>query len=415
MSSEHAVVRRLLASHAAAGVAMSLVWPLLLVLVWDSVGDSPRGALLLGLTGAARMLPYVLLSWATGSLGDRFRRDRVLRATLVGRIVMSVVVASALAQGWLLVAVLAASAAVVCGTPAYPLLAASIPQVAGESRRRATDLLVTIEVGAFVVGPALGGVLLGGPARAWIPACAVVLSVVGLVLVLGVRLPAPADSVTEATSLSEMFATARRTPSVRSALAVVAVLNLVDGAASLALLPMTQDIWGQDDSGYGLATAWLGFGALGAPLLWWIRGSAVRRRRGGLVLLAGALALVSISPTLVWALVPLAVVGAATVQVESAVTESIQDGVADVHRAGVLGLADSVMVGAGMVGALAAPGLADVVGPRALFLVIALAAAAVVVAGAASVSVVRRAGSRPPEPTAPPSATAARRRVTGAR
>ncbi|CUR57348.1 membrane hypothetical protein [metagenome] len=378
MSTDQAVVRRLLASHAAAGVAMSLVWPLLLVLVWDRAGDTSRGALLLGLTGAARMLPYVLLSWATGSLGDRFRRDRVLRATLVGRIAMAVGVAVALAEGWLLVAVLAASAAVVCGTPAYPLLAATIPQVAGESRRRATEVLVTIEVGAFVVGPALGGVLLGAHLRAWIPAGAVLLSVVALLLVTAVRLPGPIHTLSDAPSLREMFGTVRSTPAVLAALAVVAVLNLIDGAASLALLPMTQEVWRHDDGGFGLATAWLGFGALGAPLLWWIRGSAVRRRRVGLVLLAVALSVVALSPTLAWGLAPLAVVGAATVHVESAVTESIQDGIADEHRAGVLGLADSVMVGAGMLGALAAPWLVELAGPRALFLGIALAGAGTV-------------------------------------
>ena len=118
-------VRQLLVSHGLAAVAMSMPWPLLLVLVWDRVGDSADGPLLLGLAGAARMLPYVLLSWATGSLGDRFRRDRLLRCTLVLRIVLLTVVALAVAQGWLLVAVLGGTAAVASGTPAYPLLAAA--------------------------------------------------------------------------------------------------------------------------------------------------------------------------------------------------------------------------------------------------------------------------------------------------
>ncbi|MGD9958719.1 MFS transporter [Nocardioides sp.] len=378
MSGHGTAVRRLLASHAVAGIAMSLVWPLLLVMVWDRVGDTAHGPLVLGLTGAARMLPYVMLSWATGSLGDRFQRDRVLRATLAGRIAMLGVVALAVAQGWLLVAVLTASAAVVCGTPAYPLLAAAIPQVAGEARRRATDLLVTIEVGAFVVGPALGGLLLGTVLRDWIPELALGLGVVGLLLVLGIRLPAPAHQASEAASLREMFATVRSTPAVLAALGVVALLNLADGAASIALLPMAEQVWGQDAGGYGLATGWLGFGALGAPLLWWIRGSALRRRRVGLVLLAAALGVVAVAPTLGWALVPLALVGAATVQVESAVTETIQDGVPDVRRAGVLGLADSVMVGAGMLGALGAPWLADLLGPRAVFVGLVLVAVAAI-------------------------------------
>jgi MFS family permease len=365
ISRDRSAVRRLLASHALAGVAMSMVWPLLLMLVWDRAGDTSHGSLLLGLTGAARMLPYVLISWAAGSLGDRYRRDRVLRASLLGRILMLTVVAAAIAEGWVLVAVLAASAAVVCGTPAYPLLAAALPQVAGESgRRRATDTLVTIEVGAFVVGPALGGILLAPATRHWIPALAVVLAIVGWMLIVGVQIPAPAHPAAETASLRDMFAMVTTTPAVLAALGVVALLNLADGAASLALVPLSREVWGGAADGYGLAAGWLGFGALGAPLLWWIRGSAVRRRRVGLGLLVLALLAVAASPSLAWALVPLALMGAATVQVESAVTQTIQDGVPDVRRAGVLGLADSVMVGAGMVGALTAPGLASVLGPR---------------------------------------------------
>ena len=364
-------VRRLLASHAAASLAIALPWPLLLVLVWEQVGETPVGPLLLGLTGAARMLPYVLCSWATGTLGDRFRRDLVLRATLVSRIVLLVVVALAVAQGWLLVAVCAASAAVMCGTPAYPLLAASLPQLAGPDLRRATDTLVTIEVAAFVVGPAVGGLLLAGPDRGGALALAVVLGVVGLLAVRGVSIPAPEHGPEGAATVRQVFSVVRRTPIVFSAVAVVALLNFADGATSLALLPMSEEAWGTSAGGFGIAAAWLGFGALGAPLLWWVPGSPVFRRRCGLGVMAGALVVVAISPELLWALVPLAVVGLATVFVECSVTETIQVGVPDLHRAGVLGLADSVMVAAAMVGSLVTPALADLVGPRALIAMLA--------------------------------------------
>src|SRR4051794_38467351 len=99
---------------------MSLPWPLLLVLVWDRVDGAPRADLLLGLAGAARMLPYVLLSWAGGMLADRFPRDRLLRLSLVARVLLLGLVALGVLSGRLVPAVLAASAAVACGTPAYP-------------------------------------------------------------------------------------------------------------------------------------------------------------------------------------------------------------------------------------------------------------------------------------------------------
>ena len=59
---------------------MSLPWPLLVLLVWERAGDG----WVLGVAGAARMLPYVALSWAAGRLADRYARDRIVRLTLRG-------------------------------------------------------------------------------------------------------------------------------------------------------------------------------------------------------------------------------------------------------------------------------------------------------------------------------------------
>ena len=175
--SPRVAVARQLASYAAASVAMSLPWPLLLVLAWDRYGDGPHGPLVIGLVGAARMVPYVLLSWAVGSLGDRIRRERLLAATLVLRLVFLGVVAVAVSADRLALAVVAAALAIACGTPAYPTVAAAMPRLAGPAKRRATEVLVTIEVAAWVVGPALGGLLLLPVTRPYIPLIAVALTV----------------------------------------------------------------------------------------------------------------------------------------------------------------------------------------------------------------------------------------------
>ena len=65
------VTRRVITSHSIAALAVALPWPLLLVLVHERSNDP----LLLGLVGAARMLPYVACSWATARLADALRRD----------------------------------------------------------------------------------------------------------------------------------------------------------------------------------------------------------------------------------------------------------------------------------------------------------------------------------------------------
>ncbi len=371
-------VRRLVLSHGLAAVAMSVPWPLLLVLVWDRVEHDPRGDLLLGLTGAARMLPYVLLSWATGALADRLRRDRLVRATLVTRMLLLCVVAVAVWQGWLLAAVLAATATIAAGTPAYPAIAAAMPQLAGAGCRRATNLLVTVEVASFVVGPAVGGLLLAPSTRALVPAAAVVLAAVAALLATAVEVPRAVRSAGRVRPPSPL-GTAVRTRAVRRSVAAVALLNAVDSAVALALLPLATLGWRDGGAGYGLATGLLGFGALGAPLLWWLGSSAHARARLGLVLLGVALLVVPVGPGVAWALAPLAVVGAASVHVESAVTETIQDAVPDDRRAGILGLTDSVMVGAALVGSLAAPWLSSLLGAHALFVLLAVLCLAAVV------------------------------------
>lgn len=372
-------VPRLLVSHALAAVGMSLPWPLFLVLVWDRAGNGPHGDLLIGLTGAARMLPYVALSWAAGVLADRFRRDRLVRATLLARLVLLAVGAVALAQDRLLMAVVATALAVACGTPAYPALAAALPGVAGDERRRATGLLVTIEVASFVVGPALGGLLLAGAARVWVPALAVLATALALVPMTGVRLPAPTPApgpgpVTrprERPASRSPLAALTAAPAAVRAVAVAGLINAVGAAVALALLPVAEEVWSGGGAGYGLAAAMFGFGALAAPALWWLGGSAGGRARLGLGLLGVSLLGVPLAPGVAWAVLPLVVAGAATVHVEGAVTETIQDAVPDGQRASVLGLTDSVMVGAALLASLLAPWLSSALGARELLALLA--------------------------------------------
>ena len=70
----------------------------------------------------------------------------------------------------------------------------------------------------------------------------------------------------------------------------------------------------------------------------------------------------------------LALVGATGVVIESLLTGTIQDAVPDRYRAGALGLADTIMVGACLVGSLVAPTLARYAGPRPALLFVAVAA-----------------------------------------
>jgi MFS family permease len=366
-----AATRRVLVSHALASVGMSVPWPLLLVLVAERTHGHPGSALLLGLAGSARMLPYVLLSWAAGRLADAGRRAVVVRLTLLARLVTLLVAGVALLVGELTVAVVACALTVAVATPAYPALAAAMPGLAGERNARATQLLVTVEVASFVVGPALGGQLLHPALRGWVLPLSIALVALAGVVFGGTSLPRqyPGRLVAQP---ARPFATLAGLRRVRTAVGLVAAVNLVIGFLAVALIPVAEELWSGGPASYGLAIGVLGFGALAGPLLG-RSGAPARRVRWGMLLLGAPLLLVAGSPALVVALAPLALIGAAAVQVEAASTGILQDAVPDSLRATALGLADTAMVAAALLGALVGPLLLGVVGPQWLLLVVGVA------------------------------------------
>ncbi|MBK8755638.1 MAG: hypothetical protein IPM08_00440 [Actinomycetales bacterium] len=247
-------------SHACAAVGMSLPWPVLLVTV-EATTDS---ATLLGVAAAARLLPYVALSWLSGRLADRRERARIVRLSLWARLLLLLGCAIALDAGHVALAGGCATGAVVAA-PAYPALAAGMPRLAGAQVDRATRLLVTVEVSSFVVGPALGGLAVGHGSTgrsSWLARCS-------WLWPLGcsgeLRCPrqmphqTPRGRATPSpTSAWWRYCRARREP--RQALAVVVALNAVLAAVGLMLLDLALRVWGSGAQGFGHAMAALGAG-----------------------------------------------------------------------------------------------------------------------------------------------------------
>jgi MFS family permease len=307
------------------------------------------------------MAPYVVLSWLAGRLADRFARGLMVKASLLLRLVLLTATAWTLSSGHVTTAVLCAALAVACGTPAYPALAAEMPSLAGVANESATGLLVTLEVAAFFVGPAVGGIALSlnvPLASCWM---SVVLTGVALSCVLGIPWIRQARPRVVAGGTAEdvgVIQVLLRQRVALSALVAVVINNAVLGAVGIALLPLANDAWDGSSREFGIATAALGVGAFAAPALlklWGIDGLAGRRSA---VLLAGFLAGTLLSPQLLWAFLPLAVAGAAAVHVEAVATALIQHAAPDRARSSVLGLADSLMVAAGAIGAAVTPWLA---------------------------------------------------------
>jgi MFS family permease len=310
------------------------------------------------------MLPYVVFSAAAGVLADRVSRTRVLRWSTAVRAVMLTGCAAGMATNHLGIALVLAVLTVAVGTPAYPAAVAALPTLTRSAPsgqlRQVTNLLVTAEVTAFVVGPALGGVLLGLGHGAWGLWIAAGLAGLAWPWLLGLR--AGRAITIGAEARRGRLRTVLDSPGVRLAIAMVALVNLAESIASIALLNLSYQAWGSGERGFGAATAALGFGSLAAPLL-----GLVIRLRGSLLVTGGGLALAGLVPGVAAAVGPLAVAGAAGTVVECVSTEVLQRSVPDRVRAFSLGLADSVMVLAAMLGALIAPRLASLIGGPALF------------------------------------------------
>ena len=254
---------------------------------------------------------------------------------------------------------------VAAGTPAYPAAVAVMPRLARHGSVRLTNMLVTAEVTAFVVGPAISGLIIGLGLAEWSIWAAAALAVIGWPLLHGLgHAPAAVDATRVVGGRLRAVLTS---PGVPLAIAMVALVNFMEGGVSVALINLNATRWGADERGFGVATAALGFGALAAPLL-----IMVLRLRGSLLVTGGGFAAAGLAPTVALAVGPLAIAGAAGTAVECASTDVLQRSVPDRFRAFSLGLTDSIMVAAAMLGSLLVPLLSSGIGAPAAFVGAAL-------------------------------------------
>ncbi|MFT3971531.1 MAG: MFS transporter [Micropruina sp.] len=353
------VAGRLIAYHALAATAAALPWPALLAAIWR-ITDDPA---LIGLAGAARFAPCVLLSAFLGGLGDRIGRLRAVRLSAGARLFLVVTLTVLLHQGLPWPALAAATLVVAAGVPAFPSLVALVPQHSARAERD-TNLLVTWEVSGFVVGPALGGLLLAAGTTWSAAGCVPLMAAAVLVLPRGAGEQATSGrSLRLRDGLREVLGVA----TVRRAIGTVMVLNAVLGVLGVALLRIAERRWDAGVAEFGILTAVLGFASLAAPALIRLIGRLTPRLAAHLVVVLPLLVL-TLGPTWQLATLPLALLGAGLTLVECRTTRMLQDGAPSDYTALALGIADAALVGAAMVGALVAPWLLAATGSTGLLL-----------------------------------------------
>ncbi len=132
----------------------------LLIIVYDR---SNHDAVLLGVVGAARILPYVFLSVPAGILADRVDRRLILLVTDLARGLCMLVLAWLVATNGSIEAIVAITIVATCFSSFFgPAIGSYLPTLVGDEADLgpANTTYATLENIAFIVGPALAAIII---------------------------------------------------------------------------------------------------------------------------------------------------------------------------------------------------------------------------------------------------------------
>jgi MFS family permease len=337
------------------------------------------GAAAVGIAGLVRMLPAALVAPVAATFGDRFRRERFLVAiALVGSAALGAS-AAAFFLGRNVVAVFGLAAIVGVTTTLFrPALQAVLPSLARtpEELIASNGATSTIESCGTLLGPLLAGVLVA------LTNVGVVLLVAGVVLLAAVFLLAnvvvegaiqlTAERTARAGELVlggfRVVATAWRP---RLIVALITAQGFVRGCLNVLMVVAAFELFGAGDGAVGFMAAALGVGGLvGAFGALGLEGRRLGTPLGVAVAFWGLpIALIAAWPNLVFALVLLAVVGAANSVEDVAAFTLLQRIVPDDVLTRVLGVAWGLVMGAVALGSVLTPAIVGGAGARAAFIV----------------------------------------------
>ena len=315
----------------------------LLVVIYTETGDP----LLLGLFGAVRSIPYIVLSVPAGILADRVDRRLILFVTDLARAACMLGMAAVLALDGPLVLLAALAVLAACfSTFFYPAIGAYIPNLVEDERQLgpANSAWASLDNLGFVVGPVLGGLLVaaGGTNLAFL-INAVTFLVIAAILW---RLPSskdvgPAPTVTEP---ADADATGPGPAFSRRSLIGLGVLRSIDyaiaGGVAMLTVVLATDILHAGEAATGYLNAAIGVGGVAGAL---VSAALVLRRSLRLPLIAGAgvlaagAALVGFAPGIVVAFLAIVLVSAGHLVLEVLGATIMQRATTDAVRGRAVG------------------------------------------------------------------------------
>jgi len=420
---------RLFVGEFISGIGDWLYLVALLVIVYNESQDP----LLLGIVGAARIIPYVLLSVPAGIIVDRFDRRLVLLVTDVARGLIMVALTIIVANDGPLLAVVGLAIFATCFSCFFrPAIGAYLPSLVRDERELgpANSLFATLGELSFIVGPALAGIIIAAADLTLAFAInAVTFAVVAITLATlppglpgkpsGGVIPAlPTDDL-EPIAADAAAAAAAAEGAIPDAIAVTAAAapkveelsarsrimairrpligmlaldttaGFLFGGLSVLTVIIAVDQLNAGEAGTGYLNAAVGvggvLGAIGSGAIL-ARKSLAPAMLGGASILAGGFVILGLSTSLPPALFAMAIIAAGSLVADVVSTTVFQRIVPDELRGRVLGGMQSIMTGTYALGSLLLPVLVTVVGPR---LMLPIGGAIIFVAALISFSILR--------------------------
>jgi len=300
---------RLLAGEFVSGIGDWLYLVAVLVLVYAE-SNSP---VLLGIVGAARILPYVLLSVPAGIVADRFDRRLVLLVTDVARGILMLALAATVAVDGPILVVVALSILAACFSTFFnPAIAALVPTLVDErDLGPANSAWATLDNLAFIIGPALAGLLLaaGGVEIAFLLNAASFAVVAVVLWRLPIR-PSPPAATDDGASEEPPAPEGWRLLASRLAgpFAVDAATSFVSGGLGVLTVLLAVDVLDAGEAGTGYLNAAVGVGGVVAGIA---GGALLARPLRVPLVLGGAIGAVGLAWLGVSTVLPLAMVAIA--------------------------------------------------------------------------------------------------------
>jgi MFS family permease len=384
----HRDYRLLMGRYVISGIGSWAYVVALIAFVWDQTGSAAWVAAV----SICRLAPMFIFSTYAGVLAERFERTRVVLASDLGALVcMMGLVAVALAEAPVWVALAFAAVTSVATIMEEPAVAALVPQVVGEDDLAAANGLFGVIANLNVIaGPAVGATVLAltSPAGTFAVNAGTFAVAAVLVTMLEVRsTPTDVTDDGEAGMLTQLMVGARAIAEDRRAAILVAfgtVASFIYGLDTV-VFPVLGERLGLGANGFGVLLTGLGVGGVLAGL----GVSRVSKQARLATTMALSLLLVS-APTAVLAFVDnstlafsLQVVrGAAILVVDVLAMTALQRSLPPYLISRVMGSLLSLAIGAMVAGAVVAPILLELLGLDGTLLLVGIGIPAVVVVAA---------------------------------